>query len=240
MKTVLSASQKGIDMKYIGNNNTSSLFTLVYSELRNDILAGLLKPGESLTEVKISNELGVSRTPVREAIRQLEHDGLVRSVPNKGAVVVGISKADIEDMYTIRIFTESLAAEWATVHITQEELDQLGEIVELQEFFSKKNDFAQVWQYDAKFHNVIYTACKSRMLQHVLVDFHSYASRARELSIHSPARLLASVEEHRKIYEAIKARDGFAARKSAEEHLFNARKSVIESLHITENDQNIK
>lgn len=225
-------------MKYIGNSNTSSLFTLVYNEIRDDILAGHLKPGESLTEVKISTELGVSRTPVREAIRQLEHDGLVRSVPNKGAVVIGISEADIEDMYTIRIFAESVAAEWAIVHITNEELAQLGEIVELQEFFAKKNDFLQVWQYDAKFHNVIYTACKSRMLQHLLVDFHTYASRARELSIHSPARLLASVEEHRKIYEAIKAKDGFAARKSAEEHLVNARKSVIESFKSTESASN--
>lgn len=225
-------------MKYIGNSNTSSLFTLVYNEIRDDILAGHLKPGESLTEVKISTELGVSRTPVREAIRQLEHDGLVRSVPNKGAVVIGISEADIEDMYTIRIFAESVAAEWAIVHITNEELAQLGEIVELQEFFAKKNDFLQVWQYDAKFHNVIYTACKSRMLQHLLVDFHTYASRARELSIHSPARLLASVEEHRKIYEAIKAKDGFAARKSAEEHLVNAKKSVIELFKSTESAPN--
>jgi len=217
-------------MKYIGDNNKSSLFNSVYTELRDGILTGELKPGESLTELRISSELGVSRTPVREAIRQLEHDELVRAIPNKGAVVIGISVADIDDMYTVRMFAEGLAAEWAVVHITDEQIEDMRYTVELQEFYAKKGDYFQVWQLDGKFHHIIYEACKSRMLCHVLSDFHSYASRARELSIKTPARLLASVEEHRNIYEAISRKDGYDAKKYVEEHLIHAKKSVIDSM----------
>ncbi|MEA4832982.1 MAG: GntR family transcriptional regulator [Oscillospiraceae bacterium] len=217
-------------MKFIGNTNTNSLFNAVYTELRDAILEGTLVPGESLIETKISQELGVSRTPVREAIRQLEHDELVRTIPNKGAVVIGISVADIDDMYTIRIFTEGLAAEWATEHISDNEIEQLREIVELQEFYAVKNDYIQVWQLDGRFHTIIYDACKSRILKHVLSNFHSYVARARELSFKTEQRTALSVEEHRLIYEAMRARDGAGAKKLTEQHLINAKKSVLESI----------
>lgn len=92
---------------------SNSLHSRVYNRIRNDILNGVYEPGESLVELKLSEELGVSRTPVREALRQLELEGLVQSVPNKGATVRGVTEQDIQDIYTIRMLIEGLAARWA-------------------------------------------------------------------------------------------------------------------------------
>ena len=124
----------------------------VYKEIEKAILDGVFEPGYSLTEGKLSAELGVSRTPVREALMQLELEGLVKTIPNKGAVVVGVTGQDIDDIYTIRTRIEGLAARRCAVNIGQEELEELRQVVELQEYFVTKQDFLQVWHLDNRFH----------------------------------------------------------------------------------------
>ena len=105
-----------------------SLRAKVFKEIEKAILDGIFSPGDNLIEQKLSNELGVSRTPVREALRQLELEGLVETIPNKGAVVIGVTQKDIDDIYTIRMHIEGLAAGWAATNITDEELQELKEI----------------------------------------------------------------------------------------------------------------
>ena len=213
-------------MKSIGDSNKNTLFQSVYDEIAKNILDGTLKPGESLTEHRLSEELGVSRTPIREALRRLEQNDLIRYIPNKGAVVVGISDKDIADVYEIRMLIEGLAAEWAAERITDEELSRLRDIVELQEYYASKKDFEQVLSLDSRFHDVLYDACRSRILCHVLETFHGYVIRVRGLSLKSNSRIINSVEEHRAIYEALAAHDAKKAGELLSRHISNARKNI--------------
>ncbi|HAZ19314.1 MAG TPA: GntR family transcriptional regulator [Clostridiales bacterium] len=212
------------------SGSSTSLTDEVFKELEQAILDGSFQAGDSLIETKLSKQLGVSRTPIREALRQLEHEELVRTIPNKGAVVIGISIKDIEDMYTIRIAIEGLAAQWAAESATPDRIAQLREIVELQEFYSVKNEPVQIWQLDSRFHSLLYTICGSRILKHTLGTFHNYVQKGRELSISAEGRITALVAEHRAIYEAIVAHDSLKAKELTEQHIINAQKSVMNKL----------
>ena len=173
-------------MEYVENTNSQifagSLRIKVFNKIQDDILNGKYLSGESLIETKLCKELGVSRTPVREAISQLELEGLVNIVPNKGAVVSGISIKDVEDIFTIRMIIEGLAAKWAVYNISKKELEELEENLELEEFYTKKNDHERLLELDSKFHEQIYRASKSKHLIHVLTKFHHYIKKARSMS----------------------------------------------------------
>jgi DNA-binding GntR family transcriptional regulator len=187
----------------------------------------LYQPGESLIETKLSEELGVSRTPIREAIRQLELEGLVQSIPNKGAIVKGISPQDIEDIYTIRMLIEGLAARWATEKITGVELGELKEAIGLEEFYTLKNDLGHLLQFDSRFHDIIFKACKSKPLMHTLSAFHHYVQKARNISLSSPGRARLVLEEHKAIFQAITEHDAERAERLTTEHIRNASLNLL-------------
>ncbi len=213
----------GENMKQISFvSDSNSLRAQVFSEIEKAILNGVLKPGESLIECKLSSELGVSRTPVREALRQLELEGLVKTVPNKGAIVIGISESDIEDIYSIRKVVEALAARWAAEKISDADIEKLSNVVELQEFYVSKNDLIQVWQLDTAFHEIIFNACGSRILMHTLTGFHHYIQKARELSLKTRGRPSLAVAEHKKILEALKNHNPDEAERLTSEHISRA------------------
>jgi DNA-binding GntR family transcriptional regulator len=202
--------------------NSVSLRGKVFTQIENDILNGRYEPGESLIEKKLSDELGVSRTPVREAIRQLELEGLVQSIPNKGAIVKGISAKDIEDIYTIRMMIEGLAARWAAEKITDEELEELKEAFDLEEFYTKKNDTTHLLKFDSRFHEVIFKASKSKPLMQTLSMFHHYVQRARNASLESHERASEALEEHRAILQAIIEKNPEKAEQLTTQHVRNA------------------
>jgi DNA-binding GntR family transcriptional regulator len=206
---------------------SGSLRSKVFNQLQNDILNGLYQPGESLIETKLSEEMGVSRTPIREAIRQLELEGLVQSIPNKGAIVKGISPQDIEDIYTIRMLIEGLAARWATEKITDMELGELKEAIELEEFYTLKNDLGHLLQFDSRFHDIIFKACKSKPLMHTLSTFHHYVQKARDISLSSPGRARLVLEEHKAIFQAITEHDAEKAERLTTEHVRNASLNLL-------------
>lgn len=203
----------------------ASLRARVFHALEEAILSGKLKPGDTLTEVKLSEQLGVSRTPVREAIGQLEQEGLVRAMPNRGAEVVGVSRRDIEDIYTIRTRIEGLAARWTAEKISGEELRELQNLADLQEFYLRKKDVQQVWQLDSQFHGLIHAYCRSNPLRNTLTGFHHYIARARRLAVEDPLRAAESVEEHREIVEAIAAGDPELAERKMTHHIQMAQES---------------
>lgn len=207
--------------------NVHSLRGRVFTQLQNDILNGKYAPGESLIETRLSEELGVSRTPIREAIRQLELEGLVQSIPNKGAVVKGVSAQDIEDIYTIRMMIEGLAARWAAEKITPEEMAELQEAVDLEEFYTFKNDANHLLKSDSRFHDIIFKASKSKPLMHMLSNFHLYIQRARNASLESPVRAKAVLEEHKAILQAIMDKDPERAEQLTTQHIKNARDNLI-------------
>jgi DNA-binding GntR family transcriptional regulator len=179
-----------------------------------------------LIETRLSEELGVSRTPIREAIRQLELEELVQSIPNKGAIVTGISAQDIEDIYTLRMMIEGLAARWAAEKISQDELEELKEALDLEEFYTQKKDSDHLIKFDTRFHEVIFRASKSKPLMHTLSTFHHYVQRARNVSFESPDRAQKALEEHKAIFNALNERDADKAEKLMTEHVRNARMNL--------------
>ena len=138
-----------------------SLRGRVFSKIRDDILSGVYKEHEELKEVSISESMGVSRTPVREALRQLELEGLVQIIPNKGAYVTGITEKDVKDIYMIRSRLEGLCARWACENITEEQMDEMEENVYLAKFHAKKGHLEQLAELDNRFHDIMYEACNS-------------------------------------------------------------------------------
>lgn len=159
---------------------------------------------------------------MREAIRQLELVELVRSIPNKGVIVTGISEKDIEEIYVIRMMIEGLASRWAAENITREELEELKEALDLQEFYTLKNDIEHLLKLDSRFHDILFRASKSKPLIHILTTFHHHIQRARNASFESPGRAKKVLEEHKAIYEAVVARDADRAEQMTKEHVKNA------------------
>ena len=165
-----------------------SLTSKVYDHIRNGILDGSYKDGDYLVETRLAEKLQVSRTPIREALKQLELEGLVLSMPNRGVVVQAISENDIDDIYIIRQMLEGLAAYWAAERRTQEQLDALAEKVDLMDFYTGRGGAAQLSRLDNEFHELIYRACASRMLSHILASLHQNTRRARTSSLTIPSR----------------------------------------------------
>ncbi len=198
-----------------------SLSGRVFHKIREDILSGKYKRDETLKEKTIGDELGVSRTPVREALRQLELEGLVTIIPNKGASVVGLSKEDIRDIYEIRARLEGLCTKRAAKYITSRQIAELEENIYLVDFHSGKGNYAQVLELDNKFHEILYEASMSKMLKHELSAFHHYVERVRKITLSMPVRIEKSNEEHRMIVEALKNHNEKEAETLATTHMLN-------------------
>ena len=201
-----------------------ALSTDLFSNLRKDILQGKLHQGEKLTEQQICDEYNVSRTPVREAFRQLELEGFIETIPNRGAFVVGFSLQDIQDMYELRKSYEVLAVKWAIERITKEEFEKLEEAFEFMEFYTQKNDVEKMMNINMNFHELIYKASHNRMLYHILSSYQLYIKQSK-----SPSRDVSSsyldkiLLEHRAIFEAFKSKDTDAGIAAVSSHLDNAK-----------------
>lgn len=191
----------------------------VYRRIRDGILCGKYAADTELKEKTIGDELGVSRTPVREALRQLELEGLVSIIPNKGAYVVGVSLQDMHDIYEIRSLLEGLCAKWAATHITPELLTELEENICLSEFHESKQNFEQMVSLDNRFHEILYEASGSRELKKVLKEYHEYLQRARSVTLAQAQRAKNSTQEHKMIADAIKNHDSASAERYAKAHI---------------------
>jgi len=213
-----------------------TLVDRVYEKLEDGILSQKYRKGEALIEMNISADLGVSRTPVREAIRMLEQKGLVETHPHKGAVVVGISRKDMEDIYAIRMYVEGLAAKWAAKNITEAQMQALTEIVDLQEFYQIKNSSEKINELDSRFHAQIFQYSGSRTLQHILSELHHMIQWFRELSIKTEGRAEKAINEHREILSALEARDQDLAERLTVGHIMNAWENLSKQLENEERD----
>ena len=203
-----------------------SLRGRVFQSIREDILSGRYEQNTELKEAAIGAELGVSRTPVREALRQLELEGLVTIIPNRGAYVNMITAKDVQDIYVIRSMLEGLCARWATQSITAEQLDSMEETLCLSEYHTSKKNYEKLYELDSLFHEQLYEAGGSRILNHILSDFHDYVKMVRKATISTSSRSVTSTEEHRAIFEAIKEKAPDKAEALAKEHV----KHTIESI----------
>lgn len=211
-------------------DNYKPLRELVFESLREAIIQGKLGPGERLMEIQLAEEMGVSRTPVREAIRKLELEGLVVMIPRKGAYVAGLSLKDIADVFEIRRALEGLAAELASERATDEELEEMERyLVKISEEI-ETGDVDKVVETDTGFHSLLYKASRNERLTQIINNLREQIQRSRTTSLSYPGRMKIAVEEHRKIVEAVSARDGELARKLAHEHIENAENAMMKMI----------
>ncbi|HHW10968.1 MAG TPA: GntR family transcriptional regulator [Firmicutes bacterium] len=208
-------------------DNYKPLRELVFETLREAIIGGKLKPGERLMEVQLAEELGVSRTPVREAIRKLELEGFVVMIPRKGAYVADISLKDIADVFELRRSLEALAAELAAERATEEEIENMERLLLELANVIEERDVEKIVEIDTRFHAALYTASRNRRLGDILSLLGELIQRYRTRTLSNPARMKIALEEHRSIVEALAARDAELARKMAEDHIESAENSLM-------------
>lgn len=209
---------------------TNSLTTKVFLRIQDDILNGTFKSGERLAETTLSTSLGVSRTPIREALKQLELEGLLKVIPNKGAIVTGVTIKDINDIYMIRKLIEGLAARWAAEKISDEKLDILSETLALEEMYIEKKDVEHLLKLDSRFHDTLFYASNSNPLTFVLRTLHMYVKRSRNSALAIPARARKAHEEHKAIFDALILKDADKAEKLMIKHISNASKHAMKNI----------
>lgn len=195
----------------------------LYTQLQKDILRGDLKSGEKLSEQQICDKYGLSRTPVREAFRQLELEGLIKTIPNRGAYVVGLSKRDIEDLFEMRKAYEILAVKWAIERITDAVSEKLEEAYEFMEFYTVKDEADKMLKINRQFHNLIYEASDNRILEHTLSTFQLYLKETESNRAYLDGHLDEVLKEHKQIYDAFVNEDSKAGIAAMAVHLDNAK-----------------
>ena len=208
---------------------SASLADQVFEKLENDIICGVYSRGELLTELKLVEQLGVSRTPIREALRRLEQERLIADT-GKGSLVLGITEEDLLDIMNIRQSVEGLATYYATINMTPEGLEELRHIIDLQEFYLEKNDPEHLRQIDDRFHNLISELSKRTVIKDTLLPLHRKTQRYRKASIEKPGRIACVVKEHREIFDAIVSGDAAKVQALTSKHIENAKKNMLEGM----------
>lgn len=183
-----------------------SLANQVFETIEKNILNGVYPQGEVLSESKLSEELGVSRTPIREALTRLETERLITTTP-MGALVLGITDNDVRDMFKVKLHLDPIIVKMAASNISDEALDKLKDNIEQQAFYNSKGNLEKLRDLDTEFHDIIYAESKSPTLQYILTGIHHKLLKYRIASLKIEDRSDHSVDEHEAIYEALKSRD---------------------------------
>ena len=203
---------------------------VVCETLRNAIVSGILQPGERLMEIQVAEELGVSRTPVREAIRKLELEGFVVMIPRRGTYVSDLSIKDINEVYEVRTALDVLAAELAAERITEEELEEMERLlVEIGEYI-EIYDMDKIVEADSKFHDILYRASRNERLVGIINNLREQLTRFRSLSMSYPGRLKDMLGEHTRLVEALGQRNVALAKNLAGEHMANAEQTLLKNM----------
>ncbi len=213
-------------------NEYLPLREVVFNTLRDDILRGELEPGERLMEIHLAEKLGVSRTPVREAIRKLELEGLVKMIPRRGAVVASITISDLEDVLEVRKVLEQLTVKLACEKITDEEIALLKKYHEEFAKAINTNDLTSLAEKDVSFHDVIYNASRNNRLIQILNNLREQMYRYRLEYIKDRQKRKLLVSEHEKILNAVMNRDSTTAEAAIDAHIANQEKTIIENLNM--------
>lgn len=198
-----------------------SLADQVFDQLEGNILNGKYARGTMLTEMKLCEELGVSRTPVREALKRLEQEHLIES-SGKGMIVLGITDEDARVLFAIRENVEGLAAAACAANISEEELEELQENLELQEFYLSRHDSEKIKELDSEFHRKIYESSGSVIYSDTLLPLINKLQKVRKASLENEERAEKSIEEHKAILNAISEHDGKSAEAAMRRHAKNA------------------
>ncbi len=216
----------------IDTNEFLPLRDVVFNTLRKAILTGQLKPGERLMEVHLANQLGVSRTPIREAIRKLELEGLVIMIPRRGAEVARITEKSLKDVLEVRRALDALSVELACDRITEEDTERLLTACHEFEQATKGKDAAVIAKADVALHDIIVEATGNQRLIQMVNNLSEQMYRYRFVYIKEESRHDNLIAEHREIYESIARRDKTRAAKAAKLHIDNQEKSIIRQIRL--------
>lgn len=203
---------------------------VVFNTLRQAILTGELKPGERLMEIHLANRLGVSRTPIREAIRKLELEGLVTMIPRRGAEVAEITEKSLQDVLEVRRALDALSVELACERISQEDLQQLEVACKNFEDAIAGKDLKKIAHADVALHDIIVKATGNARLVQMVNNLSEQMYRYRFEYIKDESKHQRLIEEHRIIFESLKKKDKETASRTAKLHIDNQEASVIEQI----------
>ena len=209
---------------------------VVFKTLRQAILKGELEPGERLMEIQLAERLGVSRTPIREAIRKLELEGLVLMIPRKGAEVARISESNLRDVLEVRRSLEELAIDLACQRMTPEELEELKMIQEKFALAIKSGDAMQIAETDERYHEIIYLSTKNEKLVQILNNLREQMYRYRLEYIKDEDKRQILLIEHEHILKALSLRHVQEAKQAVREHIDNQEITIRKNLKEQEND----
>jgi len=214
------------EFKLLINDSGQSLEKSVCKLLKKAIYCGYFQPGERLLETRIAEILNVSRTPVREAIKRLETEGLVKIVPQRGATVVKVSPEDIEEMYIIVGVLEGIAASFAADNLSDDEISEMGKLQSILESEECKKDYERWFNLNNKFHSIFFTASKKPRLVQLLNEKLNPLGRYWYIGCNIPGMMDMCLSSHRNMLEAFYKRDAELAREATEIHLFETGKSL--------------
>ena len=217
-------------------NEYLPLRDVVFNTLRQAILRGELKPGERLMEIQLANKLGVSRTPIREAIRKLELEGLVLMIPRKGAEVADISEKSLRDVLEVREALEELAVQLACDKITKEEIEDLKKAAEDFKKILKSRDITEIAEADVRFHDIIFMATDNQKLVQLLNNLREQMYRFRVEYLKNEEVHPQLIAEHEKIIEHIMERDKAKASAIVSEHINNQVEGVIDIIRTKQSE----
>jgi DNA-binding GntR family transcriptional regulator len=199
----------------------------VYRVLKSKIIKGSFKPGAKLLEARIAEQMGISRTPVREAMRILAAEGFVTLNPNQGVVVRSVSAKDIREVLQIHSVLEGLATSLSCEVINEEDLKELENCVNKMEKLVNKKDSSVYSEVDLEFHELIVNTCRNKRLIQMRKNISDQAQRYRVSSLNIPRRLKESLKEHQKILETFKTKDPKKANSMSQKHIKNALKNIL-------------
>jgi len=208
---------------------TTSLADQVFEKLENDIIHGVYPRGEILTELKLVEQLGVSRTPIREALRKLEQERLIEE-SGKGSVVLGITSDDLLDIMNIREQIEGLAAYYACINMTPEGLQELEHIIDLQDFYFSKWDTEHLRHADDMFHDAICNLSRRTVIRDTLVPLHRKTRRYRKTAMQDKERASHSLQEHHAILEALQGGDPEKVKETMNYHMGKVKAHLLKGL----------
>ncbi len=203
---------------------------VVFNTLREAILTGDLEPGEHLMEVKLANKLGVSRTPIREAIRKLELEGLVVMTPRRSAEVARITKEDLNDVLEVRRVLESLAIQLCCAKRTGQEIVLLRENLNTFRKYIRENKVKEIAVTDVQFHDIIYQSTGNKRLNQILYNLREQMYRYRMEYIKDKETRNNLILEHEEIIRAIEERDVKRAKEAILNHINNQEKTVLPNM----------
>lgn len=203
---------------------------LVFHTLRRAIMQGNLKPGERLMEIKLANRMGVSRTPIREAIRMLELEGLVVMIPRKGAQVAKITEKDLREVLEVRMGMEQLAVRFACERITTEQADELYKASREFEEAVKQNNLTQIAEADVHFHELVYQASGNARLVQLLNNLREQMYRYRIEYLKVTEIRSSLVKEHDILCEKLRARDVLGAQSIMNDHIGRQEEYILQNL----------